>query len=1113
MVTLQNNGGDDLTIAGFGTITFPIPLPSGTAYSVTVSQQPTNPSQTCVVSNGSGILGSAPVTNVVITCTTNTYPIGGTVTGLTGSGLLLRNNGGNDLAVSASGAFAFSAPVASGSGYSVSVATQPANPSQTCFVTGGSGLVGSAAVSNIVVTCTTNTYAVGGTVTGLAGFGLVLRNNGGNDLAVSTSGAFAFSTLVASGGSYSVSVAQQPTSPSQTCAVTNGSGTVGTAAVSNIVVACTTNRYAIGGLVSGLVGSGLVLRDNGGDDLPVPASGTFAFSTTLPSGTAYAVSVAQQPTSPSQTCAVTNGSGTLANAAVTSVTVTCTTNQYTVGGTITGLLGSGLTLATPGATNLVVPAGATSFAFASSVASGAPYSVTVLQHPGSPAQVCSVSNGSGVVVSVNVTTVAISCRSDWAKVSAGALHTVGIRPDGTLWTWGNNGSGQLGNGITGTNVLSPVQVGTDSNWVFVAAGNSHTAAIKTDGTLWAWGYNGNGNIGNGTLGANVLSPVQVGIGTQWASVAAGVSHTVAIKTDGTLWAWGRSVEGQLGNGTSGANVLSPVQVGTDTHWNSVAAGYYHTAAIKTDGTLWTWGRNDYGQIGNGTSGTSVLVPVQVGNNTNWASVAGGVYSTRAVRLDGTLWFWGWNGNGELGNGSNYAIVPSPVQVGADSNWIRVAAGYAHSVAIKTDGTLWAWGYNGDGQIGNGASGGNVLSPVQVGTGTQWASVTVGYYHTVAVKTDGTLWAWGRNGEGQLGNGATANVLTPVQVGTVTGWNWVAAGYSHVAAIKTEGTLWAWGNNGNGQIGDGTFGANILRPAQVGTDTRWNRVAAGANHTVAVKTDGTLWAWGYNWDGEIGNGTSGANVLLPVQVGTGTQWASVAAGANHTLAIKTDGTLWAWGYNGSGQIGNGTSGTNVLSPVQVGTGTQWASVAAGANHTVAIKTDRTLWAWGGNPYGQLGNGTSGTNVLAPVQVGSGYLSVAAGTGHTVAIMTDGTLWAWGYNPLGQLGNGTFGTNVLSPVQIGTNSNWTSVAAGDSHTDAIKTDGTLWAWGYNGSGQIGNGTSGTNVLSPAQVGSGYVSVAAGTGYTVGIRPDGTLWTWGNNGNGQIGNGGTASPIPVP
>jgi hypothetical protein len=261
------------------------------------------------------------VTGIAVTCVTNTYTVGVTVTGLAGTGLVLRNNGGDNLPITGNTPFTFATRVASGGAYAVTVLTSPSSPSQTCTPTSGSGTVGAANVV-VAVTCVTNTYTVGVTVTGLAGTGLVLQNNGGDNLPITGNTPFTFATRVASGGAYAVTVLTAPSSPAQTCTPASGSGTVGSA---NVVVAvtCVTNGYTVGGTVTGLDGSGLVLRNNGGNDLTISASGSFAFTTPLASGALYAVTIQTQPTNPAQVCTLSNDTGTMAAANVTNVSVSC----------------------------------------------------------------------------------------------------------------------------------------------------------------------------------------------------------------------------------------------------------------------------------------------------------------------------------------------------------------------------------------------------------------------------------------------------------------------------------------------------------------------------------------------------------------------------------------------------------------------------------------------------------------------------------------------------------------------------------------------------------------------------------------------------------------------
>ncbi len=336
----------------------------------------------------------------------------------------------------------------------------------------------------------------------------------------------------------------------------------------------------------------------------------------------------------------------------------------------------------------------------------------------------------------------------------------------------------------------------------------------------------------------------------------------------------------------------------------------------------------------------------------------------------------------------------------------------------------------------------------------WTTIAAGSYHNLAIAQNGTLWAWGENNYGQLGDNTTTNRIIPTQIGTSADWSSIAGGLYHSLAIKTDGTLWTWGYNGNGELGDNTTTDKII-PTQIGVATNWYSIVGGTFYSLAIKTDGTLWAWGANSSGQLGDNTT-TSKIIPTQIGVATNWSSIAGGAFHSLAIKTNGTLWTWGYNGDGQLGDNTT-TDKIIPTQIGAATNWSSLAAGGFHSLAIKTDGTLWAWGRNYYGQLGGNTI-TEIFIPTQIGTAtnWYSIAGGTDHSLAVKTDGTLWAWGRNYYGQLGDNTT-TDKIIPTQIGAATNWSSVSGGSFHSLATKKDHALWAWGYNGYGQLGDGTS--------------------------------------------------------
>lgn len=340
----------------------------------------------------------------------------------------------------------------------------------------------------------------------------------------------------------------------------------------------------------------------------------------------------------------------------------------------------------------------------------------------------------------------------------------------------------------------------------------------------------------------------------------------------------------------------------------------------------------------------------------------------------------------------------------------------------------------------------------------YTTISTGDYHTVALKSDGSLWTWGSNSYGQLGDGTTTiRSLVPKQIGT--GYSAISAGSYHTVALKSDGSLWAWGDNNYyyGQLGDGSFTRSLV-PKQIGTG--YTAIAAGDNHTVALKADGSLWDWGDNQFGQLGDDTTTSR-RFPKQIGTG--YAAIAAGSYHTIALKSDGSLWAWGANDYGQLGYGTTITRSLVPKQIGTDS-YTAVSAGWGHSIALKADGSLWAWGNNHHGQLGDGTT-TLSFVPKQIGTApYATIAAGALYTIALKADGSLWAWGDNSDGQLGYATT-TRSLLPKQIGTDS-YTEITAGQHHTFALKSDGSLWAWGNNQYGQLGDGTA-TNSLIPKQI----------------------------------------------
>jgi alpha-tubulin suppressor-like RCC1 family protein len=371
-----------------------------------------------------------------------------------------------------------------------------------------------------------------------------------------------------------------------------------------------------------------------------------------------------------------------------------------------------------------------------------------------------------------------------------------------------------------------------------------------EGGLWLWGAGYDGRLGTNNL-LSVSSPVQtISGGTNWKRASIGLSHGAGIKTDGTLWIWGNAFNGRLGTN----NLLSrssPVQtISGGTNWRSINASFEHTAAIKTDGTLWLWGGGNYGKIGNNST-INRSSPVQtISGGTNWKSVSLAAAHTAAIKTDGTLWLWGYNGNGRLGT-SDFVSRSSPVQtISGGTDWKGVSIGLIHSAAIKTDGTLWTWGSNSDGQLGlNAAFGLDIPSPTrieQIGEppfdvpSNDWKQVSSGAFHSAAIKTNGTLWLWGDGRDGRLGDNDNKDANLPKQ--TVSGgnnWRTVELGGDHSMAIKTDGTLWAWGFNGNGRLGDNTSISKSSPIQTISGGTNWKSIgldSLGGGHSSAIRED-------------------------------------------------------------------------------------------------------------------------------------------------------------------------------------------------------------------------------------------------------------------------------------
>ena len=710
---------------------------------------------------------------------------------------------------------------------------------------------------------------------------------------------------------------------------------------------------------------------------------------------------------------------------------------------------------------------------------------------------------------------------------------------GTTITAKAFGRTQVVGTVNGEMSIIELEVRTSSSDVaapMVAAGGRHTVALKKDGTVWTWGYNANCELGDGTTDTKYY-PVQVVTGEQKSStgfleniieVAAGSNHNLALAKDGTVWSWGYGPHGELGNGTK-ANSSLPVKVIGVSDVVSIAAGYYNSFAVRKDGTVWSWGYNNYGQLGLGNDTNRTTAQQVLGGAsgsqylTDIVEVKAATMHTLALKANGTVYAWGYNNFGQLGgNGTTNSNRPVQAVTGAQksaSGYLEKVvdidvssgddSGYGTSIALTESKEVYGWGYSSYGQLGKT---GTFTSPIKVSNINTAVGVALGgtdtVYFTYILKEDGTVSSLGYNYYGQLGNGTTKSDATVElqDVQNVTDIVQVSGSQNGQfgAFVKKDGTVWTVGYNGYGQLGNGTTN-NKSVPIQAGTEGSNVLVVHEVTLASSIDDDTPMGKTGTYG----GNNTVVSNITLRGDNGENKYDAfnisstGVARKFNLNLGVDEEKRLTSsdrltfksmnpeiatvdsagnvrpahkgnygstvilveYNYNDLGVVNKFKGMIRVKVAPYMGVASPM--VAAGRRYTIALKYDGTVWAWGYNENGELGQGNT-TSVYSPVQVksadGNSYLTdiieIAAGSNHNLALAKDGTVWSWGYGFYGELGNGTKANSSLPvKVKIGDGSvdltGVVSIAAGYYNSFAVRKDGTVWSWGYNNYGQLGLG----------------------------------------------------------
>ncbi len=698
--------------------------------------------------------------------------------------------------------------------------------------------------------------------------------------------------------------------------------------------------------------------------------------------------------------------------------------------------------------------------------------------------------------------------SSTATITLGFRHSCALTSTGGVKCWGHNYYGQLGDGTT-TNRWTPVNVNSlDGGVRAISAGSIHTCVLTSEGAVKCWGSNMGGQLGDGTTIAR-LTPVDVfGLSSGVQAISAGGTHTCVLTSEGAVKCWGHNGFGELGDGTTIAR-LTPVDVfGLSSGVQAISTGSDHTCALTSVGAVKCWGRSDFGELGDGTT-IDRWTPLEVaGLSSGVQAISAGLDHTCALTSAGAVKCWGRNSHGQLGDGTTIDRF-TPVDVlGLSSGVQTISVAGLHTCALTMGGGVKCWGWNGAGQLGDGTITDRLI-PTDVSTlDSNVKSISSGTEHTCAVTMGGGVKCWGQNFFGELGIGTTTTrMMTAVDVGSLNiSITAISSGYGHTCALTSAGAVKCWGYNKYGQLGDGTDISRWTPVDVIGLNSGVQAISAGGYHTCALTTGGAVKCWGRNSSNELGDGTT-IERWAPVNVSglTGGVQA-VAAGGSHACVLTESGGVKCWGWNGHGQVGDGTT-TNRSAPTDVsslGSGIQ--SVASGYDHTCALTLGGGVKCWGDNDFGELGDGTTSRRRI-PVDVsglGSNAQAVTTGHGHTCALTVEGGVKCWGRNNFGQLGDGST-TGRWIPVDVNSlGSSVEAITTGNEHTCALTTEGGMKCWGSNDVGQLGDGTT-IDRLTPTDVSglsSGVQTISTRMTHVCALMSNSSVKCWGNNSSGQLG-----------
>ena len=665
-------------------------------------------------------------------------------------------------------------------------------------------------------------------------------------------------------------------------------------------------------------------------------------------------------------------------------------------------------------------------------------------------------------------------------------NTLYIDENGSLWGCGSNWNGSLGVGDHSYRTQS-VKIIT-GNVASVSTRSFHTFFIKEDGSLWGMGWNSDGQLGIGSFGGPTRAfPMKV-VDHGVIDIAVGSAHTLFLKYDGSLWGMGKNHEGQLGIGNYDRQ-SSPVLIIGD-NVSAIGASGASSYALKEDGSLWSWGFNNSGRLGDGTS-TKRNVPVRVVDQ-NVTSFSIMNAHLQFLKTDGSAWAFGSNSGSRLGDGTGSARY-SPVRI-IDGNVTAVFAGESNSYFLKKDKSLWGVGFNRYGALGRDQTG-NSNKPVLVETNVNRAFV--GWNRLFYTDNTGALWGMGSHNRFQFGLGGLSSHSLPLKVldENVTD---VTSGDNHSVILKSDGSVWSAGADWDSRLGNGGNDRHESQFQKI-VDGNVTHISTFFKHTLLLKKDGSLWAFGSNHNGRLGDGTT-SNRNVPTRI-IDANVTACAAGESHSLFVKNDGSLWAMGQNHEGQLGDGTF-TDRKIPIKV-VDENVTAVSAGQHFSLFLKADGSVWGMGFNNHYRLGVGSEGNRNIPTMVMGSGAVAIDAGVLHSLILKSDGSPWAFGRQDHGRLGIPKYGHRSIPSMVV--ESGVVDISAGLHYSLFVKVDGSVWGMGQTSNGQLGVETKDDQNWPIRVIESGAIRAVAGrTDSSFVIMKDGSLFAFGKNDQGQLGTG---------